>query len=190
MKAAAIQVIEIDQESSTPIPGTPNNTGGDDLMSGFATPAIDDGEVEIIEPKVAEEVAKPHPLRTEVMLVDSEDSPIGEVPSTLVATELDTPMIDEPILPSPIPESLVTVIESPLPSLLSEPIIIQNPSKPETGPPEIIDDSLPPAAEAISALQAIPLSQELVDVDMSSTIIEDEVQLAAEALLEIPLAVE
>lgn len=76
--------------------------------------------------------------------------------------------------------SATPTVESPAPAATLP--VVENPLKPATGPPASPDLSLPPAHDAVAALEGIQLPLP-VDVDMGDAqpFIEDEVLLAQEA---------
>lgn len=188
--------------SSTP---NQNNSGVDDLMSGTVTPAIEDGDsqMELIEPQSIEEVAKPHPLSMEVIVIDSPPPSISTP-----AVDLDVSMIDEPTLsapsPSPLPISILApspaleILTPTLPESIPSPAPITLPT-PETESP--VDEVLPLVIESVEPVQPVVIEEsiavvepvvpvvepveveavkELVDTEMASSTAEDEAKLLLE----------
>lgn len=102
----------------------------------------------------------------------------------------------QPIKPAASPLALPTPSDS-------TPISITSPTKPSEGPASSPDSTLPVNAEAVSALKGLP-SEGLVEVAEDVTMqdsateeerdkepfLEDDVQLAGEALEELPAAEE
>lgn len=167
---------------------------GESGVSGTVTPALMEDEVEIIatnEMEVEPEVARPHPLSAVTALATPEVT-------TPLHQDTDSPMLDEPDLSLPPPAAPIFAVATlPIPASDPSPIptppllpAILNPAKPDVGPPEIIDTSLPPATNAVAALLEEPLVPSMeMDVEIP-TVVEDEVQLVTEALLPVEKALE
>lgn len=165
---------------------------GESGISGTVTPALMEDEVEIMatnEMEVEPEVPRPHPLSTVIAVATPEVS-------TPSLQDTDTAMLDESAAPLPSPAAPVSTIATPpIPTSEPSPIptppplpVALNPAKPDVGPPEIIDTSLPPAMNAVVALLEDPLLPAMkMDVEVPM-VVEDDVQLAAEALQPIERA--